>query len=155
MHPDVLPTEIHVCARNHVRGPLELWPSIGAAPLSSEHTSPPVWDAKHMRIAIEAAGVALWSWNVDSDKITMDKRGFNLWGVPRQGSVTFADLSANIHPQDLDRVRRLSPRRALLWAPTKSIFALYSTTMSDGFPLGAKATIQACSTGSCSGFSLT
>jgi two-component sensor histidine kinase len=73
--------------------------------MSLEHTSPPVWDAKHMRMANEAAGVALWSWNVVTDKITMDERGFNLWGVPRRGPVTFEDLSANIHPQDLDRVR--------------------------------------------------
>jgi len=58
-----------------------------------------------MRIAAEAAGVALWSWNVDTDKITMDERGFKLWGVPRRGPVTFEDLSANIHPEDLDRVR--------------------------------------------------
>lgn len=58
-----------------------------------------------MSYAIEAAGVALWSWSVNSDKITMDERGFNLWGVPLQETVTFEDLSAHIHPQDLDRVR--------------------------------------------------
>jgi two-component sensor histidine kinase len=73
--------------------------------LSFEQTNPPVWDVKHMRIATKAAGVALWSWNVDTDKITMNERGFDLWGVPRQWPVTFEDLSAHIHPKDLDRVR--------------------------------------------------
>ena len=34
-----------------------------------------------MRLAIEAAGVALWSWNVDTDKLTMDERGYHLWAV--------------------------------------------------------------------------
>ncbi len=36
-----------------------------------ESTSPPVWDAKHLRFATDAAGVGLWSWNVDTDGITM------------------------------------------------------------------------------------
>jgi two-component sensor histidine kinase len=73
--------------------------------LLTEQTSPPVWGEKHLRTAIEAAGVALWSWNVDTDRITMDGRGFTLWGVLRPGPVTFEDLSAHIHPRDLDMVR--------------------------------------------------
>lgn len=73
--------------------------------MSSEPSSPPVWDAKHLRLATDAAGVGLWSWNVDTDKITMDERAFDIWGVPRGVAVTFEDLSAHIHPKDLDRVR--------------------------------------------------
>ena len=67
-------------------------------------TSPGVWDAKRLRIATDAAGVALWSWNVDTDAISMDERAHGLWGVP-VGPVTFKDLSEHIHPEDLDRVR--------------------------------------------------
>jgi two-component sensor histidine kinase len=52
----------------------------------------------------DAAGVALWSWNVDTDEIAMDERAHGLWGVA-SGPVTFEDLSARIHPKDLDRVR--------------------------------------------------
>ncbi|MCW6511888.1 PAS domain-containing protein [Hyphomicrobiales bacterium BP6-180914] len=63
-----------------------------------------MWDANRLRIATDAAGVALWSWNVDTDAISMDERAHDLWGVP-SGPVTFTDLSANIHPEDLDRVR--------------------------------------------------
>jgi len=73
--------------------------------MSPEQPSPPVWDAKHLRVAADAAGVALWSWNVDTDRITMDDKAFTMWGVPKNGPVTFEDLSANIHPEDLDRVR--------------------------------------------------
>jgi two-component sensor histidine kinase len=62
------------------------------------------WDVKHLRIATDAAGVALWSWNVDTDEINMDDRGFDLWGEPRSPKVTFADLSSHIHPADRDRV---------------------------------------------------
>ena len=64
-----------------------------------------VWDAERLRIATNAAGVALWSWNVDTDEIAMDERAHGLWGVPRDGPVTFEDLSRHIHPEDLDRVR--------------------------------------------------
>ena len=64
-----------------------------------------VWDEKHLRLGITAAGVALWAWNVDTDRLTMDDIGFDLWTVPKEGAVTFEDLSAHIHPADRDRVR--------------------------------------------------
>ena len=65
----------------------------------------PIWSAEHLRIAVDAAGVGLWSWNIDTDRITMDERAFAMWDLTRDGPVTFEDLSAKIHPQDLDRVR--------------------------------------------------
>lgn len=69
-------------------------------------TTPPIWDAGRLRIAADAAGVALWSWNVDTDAIAMDARAYRLWGVAADdGVVTFEDLSARIHPEDLNRVR--------------------------------------------------
>src|SRR5688500_18731183 len=74
--------------------------------MSRQSTSPPVWEAKHLRIAADAAGVALWSWNVDTDEIALDERAHDLWGVPaNSGLVTFQSLSSRIHPEDLDRVR--------------------------------------------------
>lgn len=63
------------------------------------------WREEQLRHAIEAAGVALWSWNVDSNKLTMDERAFEMWGVPPSETVCFEDLSAHIHPADRDRVR--------------------------------------------------
>ena len=66
-----------------------------------------MWDAHRLRVATDAAGVALWSWNVDTDEIAMDERAHGLWGVPREErQITFEDLSARIHPADLDRVRK-------------------------------------------------
>lgn len=65
-----------------------------------------VWDAEALRIATDAAGVALWSWNVDTGEVAMDERAHGFWGVPRGGrQITFEDLSARIHPADLNRVR--------------------------------------------------
>ena len=63
------------------------------------------WNEEHLRLAVEAACVALWSWNVDSNRFTMDERGFDLWGLKQAVEVKFEDLSAHIHPADRDRVR--------------------------------------------------
>jgi len=70
-----------------------------------EKSELPAWDAGHLRLAIAAAGVALWSWNVDTNRFTMDEHAFRLWGVPLSEYVTFDDLSAHIHPADRDRVK--------------------------------------------------
>jgi two-component sensor histidine kinase len=73
--------------------------------MSAQDATPPVWDAHRLRIASDAAGVALWSWNVDTDSIAMDERARSLWDVTGDEAVTFEDLSARIHPEDMDRVR--------------------------------------------------
>jgi two-component sensor histidine kinase len=71
-------------------------------------------------LAVTAAGVALWAWNVDSDEFTMDERGFELWGLPWRDAVTFEELSAHIHPADRDRVRSA-------FAATRAVLARYET----------------------------
>lgn len=68
--------------------------------------TPPVWDSHRLRIATDAAGIALWSWNVDTNQIELDEKAHQIWGLPEvDGFVTFESLSAQIHPEDLDRVR--------------------------------------------------
>ena len=65
-----------------------------------------VWDAERLRIATDAAGVALWAWQVETDEITMDARAARMWGVGTDGGVaSFTALSSRIHPADIDRVR--------------------------------------------------
>ncbi|WP_299655791.1 HWE histidine kinase domain-containing protein [Methylobacterium sp.] len=73
--------------------------------LASIPLQPHVWQPDHLRLAVTAAGVALWAWNVDTDVFTMDARGFELWGRPLRETVTFEELSSHIHPADRDRVR--------------------------------------------------
>lgn len=65
----------------------------------------PDWTSKQLRRAIEAAGVALWSWNVDTDAFVMDEQGYRLWAVSDDAKLTFEHLSEKIHPADKDRVR--------------------------------------------------
>ncbi len=38
------------------------------------------WRPEHLRLAVAAAGAALWAWNVDTDALSMDEHGFDLWG---------------------------------------------------------------------------
>ena len=71
-------------------------------PIENAH---PLWEPENLRRALQAAGVSLWSWNVDTDEFTMDEQGFTHWGLPQADRVTFEDLSAHIHPADRDRVR--------------------------------------------------
>jgi two-component sensor histidine kinase len=78
----------------------------------------PLWDAEHLRLAIAAAGVALWAWNVDTNRFTMDERAFELWGVPLSEYVSFDDLSAHVHPADRDRVKAA-------FAATRAIVGAY------------------------------
>lgn len=75
------------------------------------------WQPEHLRLAVTAAGVALWAWNVDTDDFTMDEQGFELWGRPWNERVTFEELSEQIHPADRDRVRAgFTATRAVLGA---------------------------------------
>ncbi|MGB8533002.1 MAG: HWE histidine kinase domain-containing protein [Pseudolabrys sp.] len=87
--------------------------------MSSNEISMPVWHEKHLRAATRAAGVALWSWNVDTDAITMDERAYDLWEVSKdEHNITFEILSQNIHPADLERVRSA-------FAATRAVIGAY------------------------------
>ena len=79
-----------------------------------------VWEPQHLQLAVTAAGVALWAWNVDTDLLTMDEQGFELWGLPWNSGVTFEDLSGHIHPADRDRVRAA-------FAATRAVLGSYET----------------------------
>lgn len=81
----------------------------------NEFEDQPDWAPTDLRRAIRAAGVALWSWNVDTDVLIMDPQGYGLWDVSREGKLTFEHLSAKIHPADRDRVRAaFSATRAIV-----------------------------------------
>jgi two-component sensor histidine kinase len=86
-----------------------------AMPFSDENH--PLREAQHLKRALHAAGVALWSWNVDTDAFAMDEQAFSLWGLPPASTVTFEHLSSRIHPADRDRVRAaFTATRALVGA---------------------------------------
>ncbi len=101
------------------------WSSLEVQPhrcsiLPTAHTNFPEWDARILRDALNAAKVALWSWNVESDEITLDELGFDLWGMPRETPMTFDRLSRHIHPDDRDRVKTV-------FAGTPGLHGAYET----------------------------
>ena len=81
---------------------------------------PHVWPPQDLSRAVQAAGIALWRWNVDTDSFTMDEQGFRLWGLPWKAEVAFEELSAHIHPADRDRVRAA-------FAATRAVVGDYET----------------------------
>lgn len=88
--------------------------------MASDTLSKHIWEPEQLRLAVTAAGIALWSWNVDTDLFNMDERGFELWGIPWRSEVTFEELSAHIHPADRDRVRAA-------FTATRAIIGRYET----------------------------
>lgn len=75
--------------------------------MSSEEAGALIWSADRLRTASNAAGVALWSWDVDINALNMDEHGYVLWGVPRNGPLTFEKLSMHIHPPDRVKVQEV------------------------------------------------
>jgi two-component sensor histidine kinase len=63
------------------------------------------WGVNALERAVEAAGIGMWLWNVDTDEFNMDERSCELWNVAVEEKATFEHLSAKIHPADRDRVR--------------------------------------------------
>jgi two-component sensor histidine kinase len=93
-------------------------------PPMPEFPKPFEWKLDHLRLAIKAAGVALWAWNVDSDEFTMDEQGFALWGLAWSEKVTFEKLSAHIHPADRDRVRAAFTATRAILGPYETDFRI-------------------------------
>lgn len=87
-------------------------------------SKPHAWQANHLKLAVEAAGVALWAWNVDDDSFTMDERGFELWGLSWRPTVTFEQLSEHIHPADRERVRAAFQATRAMLGPYETDFRI-------------------------------
>jgi PAS domain-containing protein len=79
------------------------------------------WSSSQLRRATKAAGVALWTWNVDTDAFLMDRRGYELWGVKGDSVLRFEHLSA-ITSGDRDLVRAAFSAARAVSVPTKSTF---------------------------------
>jgi len=97
-------------------------PQSGFSPIS-------VWNEKQLRAATRAAGVALWSWDVDTDAIAMDEHAYDLWEVSKdERKITFEILSQNIHPADLERVRSAFAATRAVVGPYEIDFRIRSGT---------------------------
>jgi two-component system cell cycle sensor histidine kinase/response regulator CckA len=58
-------------------------------------------DAETLRMALEAAGMGLWSWDATSDTVIWDKQTCLIFGCePGAGPATYPDYLKLIHPED-------------------------------------------------------
>jgi two-component system, chemotaxis family, CheB/CheR fusion protein len=61
---------------------------------------------ERMRIAIEAAALATWEWDLTTDQVFWNDQHFFLFGLrPRKTSVTPEEFFKYVHPDDRPRVR--------------------------------------------------
>ena len=60
---------------------------------TAQSLKPLLWKPQNLIRAIQAAGVTLWSWNVDTDALAMNDAAYDLWGIPRSTDLKFEDLS--------------------------------------------------------------
>lgn len=117
--------------------------------MASDGPNTHILDFERLKRAIAAAGVTLWTWNVDSDALTMDDAAFDLWGVPRSNSVTFEDLSAHIHPADRDRVRAAFSATRGIVGPYEIDFRIILKDEIRWISARGRATMRASGIGSC------
>lgn len=61
---------------------------------------------RRLELATAAAGVGIWEWNASTDTVIWDARMHDLHGVaPGSGTVTRTEWPAQVHPDDVGRVR--------------------------------------------------
>ena len=61
--------------------------------------------AEQRRLAVEAAGMGAWDWNVKTGALAWSERAFVLFGVPPGEVPSYERFIAAIHPEDRDRVK--------------------------------------------------
>ena len=93
-------------------------------PKTANDLKPLLWEPKNLVRAVEAAGITLWSWNVDTDALAMDDHAYDLWGIDRGIDVSFEDLSSHIHPADRDRVRAAFNATRAIFGPYEIDFRI-------------------------------
>ncbi len=85
----------------------------------------------------------------------MDRRAYALWDLHEGDVATFADLSAKIHPKDLDRVRAAFTSTRAIVGPYEIDFRILFGEISGGSPRAARAVMSISSTMSCAASSST
>lgn len=75
--------------------------------MPSEEIAVAQWrDAETLRMALEAAGMGLWSWDAVSDTVIWDDQTCRVFGRrPGTGPITYAEYLAVLHPEDREAVR--------------------------------------------------
>jgi two-component system sensor kinase FixL len=62
-------------------------------------------DSNEVRLAVEAAGIGTWGWDLDRDVITFSATCARLLGARSHGPMTYPEFVSLLHPDDHARVR--------------------------------------------------
>lgn len=59
-----------------------------------------------LRLAYDAAGMGTWEWNLANNELYWSERQYELFGLPKPSGNMHVELAlANIHPEDIERVK--------------------------------------------------
>jgi PAS domain S-box-containing protein len=62
---------------------------------------------RNIEIAVEATGLGFWEWDVRADQLTWSERNRQIFGLATDAPVTVQMYLAMIHPDDLERTRKV------------------------------------------------
>ena len=63
---------------------------------------------RRLRLAVEAAHIGIWDWNVLTDEVMWSDEAKAIAGLPLDEPVTFARISGITHPDDLPRTSAMA-----------------------------------------------
>ena len=58
---------------------------------------------ERLRLATVAAGIGIWDWDLETNKVSWDKLMFSIYGMPQSGDgiIRYEDWKSRVHPEDL------------------------------------------------------
>ncbi len=62
------------------------------------------YDRERLALAVEATGLGIWEWNVETGETRWSDRQKEIWGLSHEDAATYVHWRASIHPEDRDRV---------------------------------------------------
>lgn len=63
-------------------------------------------DRTRSALALEAAGLGVWNWDIASDRLEIDERSAEIYRLPPGAEITMSAVQAMVHPED--RAERLA-----------------------------------------------
>lgn len=72
-----------------------------------QHSSSQFFEGAHYQLAIEAAGIGLWDWDLVHNDLVWNERCKSILGLPADAAVSYELFFSCMHPDDRERVDRV------------------------------------------------